>query len=142
MKPDRHVEHVEIGGADHGAGRHHRFGRRHCVLWEWHDVVAAPLHFRGIDFHRGGQHLLQCLVGNRVRLAALERIGDGLVGVDFSAGKRELRFAPTACLPGDDQQAELARLTGLGASVPDDQPPGVSWIVMADPEGNEFCLEG
>jgi predicted enzyme related to lactoylglutathione lyase len=44
--------------------------------------------------------------------------------------------------PGDDQQAEVARLTGLGATVADDQPPGVSWIVMADPEGNEFCLEG
>ena len=44
--------------------------------------------------------------------------------------------------PGDDQQAELARLTGLGATVLDDQPSGASWIVMADPEGNEFCLEG
>ena len=44
--------------------------------------------------------------------------------------------------PGDDQRAELARLTGLGASVLAEQPPGVSWIVMADPEGNEFCLEG
>jgi len=22
-----------------------------------------------------------------------------------------------------------------------DQPAGVSWVVMADPEGNEFCLE-
>lgn len=43
---------------------------------------------------------------------------------------------------GDDQQAELARLTGLGASVRDDQPPGVSWVVLADPKGNEFCLEG
>lgn len=44
--------------------------------------------------------------------------------------------------PGDDQQAELARLCGLGATVLADQPPGVSWIVMTDPEGNEFCLEG
>jgi predicted enzyme related to lactoylglutathione lyase len=44
--------------------------------------------------------------------------------------------------PGDDQQAELARLTGLGATVLPDQPAGVSWIILADPEGNEFCLEG
>ncbi len=44
--------------------------------------------------------------------------------------------------PGDDQQAELARLTGLGATVADGQPPGASWIVLTDPEGNEFCLEG
>jgi predicted enzyme related to lactoylglutathione lyase len=43
---------------------------------------------------------------------------------------------------GDDQQAELARLVGLGARVLGDQPPGVGWIILADPEGNEFCLEG
>ena len=44
--------------------------------------------------------------------------------------------------PGDDQQAELARLTGLGARVLDDQLASASWIILADPEGNEFCLEG
>ena len=44
--------------------------------------------------------------------------------------------------PGDDQRAEVARLTGLGARVLDQQPPDAGWIVMADPEGNEFCLEG
>jgi catechol 2,3-dioxygenase-like lactoylglutathione lyase family enzyme len=43
--------------------------------------------------------------------------------------------------PGGDQQAELARLAGLGARVLEDQPPGASWIILADPEGNEFCLE-
>lgn len=44
--------------------------------------------------------------------------------------------------PGDDQQAELARLVGLGARVLDTQPPGAGWIILTDPEGNEFCLEG
>ena len=44
--------------------------------------------------------------------------------------------------PGDDQQTELTRLAALGATVLDAQPSGASWIVMADPEGNEFCLEG
>ena len=44
--------------------------------------------------------------------------------------------------PDDDQQAEVARLTGLGARVLGGQPPGAGWIIMADPEGNEFCLEG
>jgi predicted enzyme related to lactoylglutathione lyase len=42
--------------------------------------------------------------------------------------------------PGDDPKAELARLVGLGARVQDDQPPGVGWVILADPEGNEFCL--
>ncbi len=43
---------------------------------------------------------------------------------------------------GGDQHAEVARLAGLGATVLEDQPPGAAWIVLADPEGNEFCLEG
>jgi predicted enzyme related to lactoylglutathione lyase len=39
-----------------------------------------------------------------------------------------------------DQDAELARLRELGA-VPVDIGQGtVSWHVLADPEGNEFCL--
>jgi predicted enzyme related to lactoylglutathione lyase len=44
--------------------------------------------------------------------------------------------------PGGDQQAELARLTSLGARVADGQTPGASWIILTDPEGNEFDLEG
>jgi hypothetical protein len=44
--------------------------------------------------------------------------------------------------PGDDQQAEVARLTRLGARAAGGQPPDAAWIIMADPEGNEFCLEG
>ncbi|MFG3251597.1 VOC family protein [Streptomyces sp. NPDC048187] len=34
---------------------------------------------------------------------------------------------------------EVARLLGLGATKVD-QGPGRSWVVMADPEGNEFCV--
>jgi predicted enzyme related to lactoylglutathione lyase len=41
----------------------------------------------------------------------------------------------------DDQEGEVARLVSLGAMVAERQPPGVSWIVLADPEGNEFCVE-
>ena len=44
--------------------------------------------------------------------------------------------------PADgDQAAEVARLRGLGAVPADVGPgPGVSWVVLADPEGNEFCV--
>ena len=48
-------------------------------------------------------------------------------------------------VPADrSQSAELDRLTGLGASVIEDrrQVEGGGWVVLADPEGNEFCLEG
>ena len=37
---------------------------------------------------------------------------------------------------------ELTRLLDLGATVVDDrrQPDGGGWVVLADPEGNEFCI--
>ena len=44
--------------------------------------------------------------------------------------------------PGDDPRQELTRLVGLGATVAASQPPGAGWLILADPEGNEFCLEG
>jgi predicted enzyme related to lactoylglutathione lyase len=43
---------------------------------------------------------------------------------------------------GDQMDAECARLTALGAtrrSAPIAEA-GTEWVVMADPEGNEFCL--
>jgi catechol 2,3-dioxygenase-like lactoylglutathione lyase family enzyme len=40
-----------------------------------------------------------------------------------------------------DQEAELERLLALGARPADVGQTGVeSWHVLADPEGNEFCL--
>lgn len=40
-----------------------------------------------------------------------------------------------------DQDAELERLLALGARPVDvGQPDDASWHVLADPEGNEFCL--
>lgn len=36
---------------------------------------------------------------------------------------------------------EVTRLLGLGAVRADvGQGPGRGWVVMADPEGNEFCV--
>jgi predicted enzyme related to lactoylglutathione lyase len=40
----------------------------------------------------------------------------------------------------DDQAAEVARLEGLGARRIDIGQGETSWVVMADPEGNEFCV--
>ena len=38
---------------------------------------------------------------------------------------------------------EVTRLLGIGARLVDDQrrPDGSGWVVMADQEGNEFCVE-
>ena len=40
----------------------------------------------------------------------------------------------------DDQQAEVDRLIGLGAHHVDIGQGERSWVVLADPEGNEFCI--
>ncbi len=42
---------------------------------------------------------------------------------------------------GSDQAAELERLLAMGARRVDvGQGSDVTWVVLADPEGNEFCL--
>jgi catechol 2,3-dioxygenase-like lactoylglutathione lyase family enzyme len=54
-------------------------------------------------------------------------------------GKNRLHFdiAPPA---HGDQQAEVERLVSLGATRVDIGQGEVSWVVMADPGGNEFCV--
>ncbi len=49
-------------------------------------------------------------------------------------------------LASRDADAEITRLVALGAALVDGAPPrwrtghGTRWVVMQDPEGNEFCL--
>jgi hypothetical protein len=44
-------------------------------------------------------------------------------------------------LYSDDQAGEVQRLTGLGARfVRHHDDPGDDYVVMTDPEGNEFCV--
>ncbi len=40
----------------------------------------------------------------------------------------------------DDQEAEVERLVDMGARHVDVGQGDVSWVVLADPEGNEFCV--
>ncbi|OLT49200.1 glyoxalase [Saccharomonospora sp. CUA-673] len=67
------------------------------------------------------------------------------------AGKNRLHLDVRAApgLEGDERMAaledEARRLIGLGAKrlerFEPAPPMGAGWIVMADPEGNEFCLD-
>ena len=59
--------------------------------------------------------------------------------VNPKAGKNRLHLdiAPPA---DGDQQAEVDRLVSLGATRIDIGQGDVSWVVMADPDGNEFCV--
>jgi catechol 2,3-dioxygenase-like lactoylglutathione lyase family enzyme len=40
----------------------------------------------------------------------------------------------------DDQEAEVIRLLALGARTADVGQGEESWVVLMDPEGNEFCV--
>jgi predicted enzyme related to lactoylglutathione lyase len=45
--------------------------------------------------------------------------------------------------PDSTRDEEVERLVALGAQLVDDQrrPDGTGWVVLADPSGNEFCVE-
>ena len=53
------------------------------------------------------------------------------------AGKNRLHLD---LRPVEDQQGEVARLLALGAQHVDIGQGEQRWVVLADPEGNEFCI--
>lgn len=55
---------------------------------------------------------------------------------EAKAGKNRLHLD----LRPDDHDAEVERLLGLGARHVDIGQGEQSWVVLADPEGNEFCV--
>lgn len=76
-----------------------------------------------------GGHLLVATDGSGVRL--------GLMPCQSAkTAKNRVHFD----LRPDDQQAEVQRLEALGARRVDVGQADVTWVVMADPEGNEFCV--
>ena len=56
---------------------------------------------------------------------------------DHKTGKNRVHFD---LRPDHDQETEVARLEGLGAQRVNIGQVDVPWVVMADPEGNEFCV--
>lgn len=89
-------------------------------------------------------------VGGQVNAVApgefvmIEREGDATLGFqrvpDPTPGKNKVHLDFHA----GDREAEVARLVGLGASEQGRHSFGdeFSWVVLADPEGNLFCLAG
>jgi len=55
--------------------------------------------------------------------------------------RKELKNRLHLDLRPEDQEVEVRRLERLGASrISVGQGPEVTWVVMADPDGNEFCI--
>jgi hypothetical protein len=72
-----------------------------------------------------------------------ERVPPGLVFVPVAEGKTVKNRLHVDLAPhvSDDRDAEIARLVERGARVADvGQGEDVTWTVLTDPEGNEFCV--
>lgn len=64
----------------------------------------------------------------------------GLMFQQVPEGK-ELKNRVHLDLEAEDPPAEIARLEALGATRVEDKDIGhFQWTIMADPEGNEFCV--
>jgi predicted enzyme related to lactoylglutathione lyase len=77
-----------------------------------------------------------------VCLRAVSGTGPALVmgpPVAPKTGRNRLRLA-LAPLPGEDISAEVSRLLAAGASPVDTGPDELPSQMLADPEGNEFCI--
>ncbi|OIJ63381.1 VOC family protein [Streptomyces mangrovisoli] len=70
--------------------------------------------------------------------------GAGLLFVTVPEAKSAKNRLHLDLQPQDrTRDAEVERLLALGAALVDDRrkPDGTGWAVLADPEGNEFCVE-
>lgn len=78
-----------------------------------------------------------------IRATPWERVGPGLVFVQVDDPKRTKNRIHVDLAPhtSDDRDAIIEALIERGARTADvGQSADSSWIVLADPEGNEFCV--
>ncbi|MFI1922174.1 MULTISPECIES: VOC family protein [unclassified Streptomyces] len=93
----------------------------------WSEVFGQPLHE---DDKPGDEEAL------------IE--GAGLLFVTVPEAKSRKNRIHFDLQPQDrTREEEVDRLLALGATLVDDRrrPDGTGWAVLADPEGNEFCVE-
>ena len=63
-----------------------------------------------------------------------------LIQVDDPKVAKNRVHLDVAAYAADDQEAEVSRIRGLGASPADVGQGEQTWVVLADPDGNEFCV--
>ncbi|MFJ9810190.1 VOC family protein [Streptomyces sp. NPDC101158] len=76
--------------------------------------------------------------------ALVESAGAGLLFIQVPEKKSVKNRVHLDLQPQDrTRDEEVERVLALGASLVDDRrrPDGTGWVVLADPEGNEFCVE-
>ncbi|MEU5690751.1 VOC family protein [Actinosynnema sp. NPDC020468] len=101
----------------------------HALARFWSDVTGRPL---SDDDNPGDPEVF-------LDLGA----GPGLLFVRVPEPKAGKNRVHLDVQPDTTRDAEVDRLLHLGARLEDDRrrPDGTGWVVLADPEGNEFCVE-
>jgi glyoxalase superfamily protein len=123
-----------------GAAWFERGGRQIALVIDWPVIDCLDLDkmssfwSQALDFEHvytgpSGGYLLAAKDGSPHRLALLP-----CPETKSSKNRLHLDLRP------DDQQVEVERLEQLGARKIDIGQRDVSWVVMGDPEGNEFCV--
>ena len=99
----------------------------HLALF-WSEVMGAPLH----EEDRPG-HPEAIVVLPSEPVLFFQRVPE----------PKQVKNRVHICLrPDGPRDAEIERLLGIGAAMVADhrRPDGTGWAVLADPEGNEFCV--
>jgi predicted enzyme related to lactoylglutathione lyase len=93
----------------------------------WSDVAGWPIVGQGDDY---------------ATLARPDGLGPQLelILVDDPKVAKNRVHIDVAPYAADDQGAEVSRIRGLGATPADVGQGEQTWVVLADPDGNEFCV--
>jgi predicted enzyme related to lactoylglutathione lyase len=84
-----------------------------------------------VQHDSGGEFVLLAAAGGGGLRFGLQRV------TDPTPGKNRMHFDAHVT----DRVAEVRRLVDLGATeVAEHTIPGLTWTVLADPEGNQFCI--
>ncbi|KUO20070.1 VOC family protein [Streptomyces dysideae] len=110
------IRHVTIDSAD-----------AYALAAFWSQVLDQPVHE---DDHPGDEEALIEAAGLLFVTVAEPKTLKNRVHVDLQPQDRT-------------RDEEVERLLAVGATLVDDRrnPDGTGWVVLADPEGNEFCVE-
>ncbi len=115
--------------------------RAQCLLIDTTDPAAlAGFYERALGWRRtfddADEVVLEPPLGSRE-----DGIVPDLLFSRVSEGKRGKNRLHLDLRPDVDQAAEVARLESLGATRVDiGQGEDKTWVVLADPDGNEFCV--
>lgn len=133
---------VNVASRRNAEGRFTNFrGRMRSIASKWFSAVigsADPV--KVSDFWAEAlDYQVVFSSPDEVAMTKDEHSWPGLVFVPVPEGK-QVKNRLHIDLNPDDQAAEFDRFIALGATRVDIGQGEVRWVVLADPEGNEFCV--